>query len=130
MDHRTSSGMLSYRELGEGRGDPVVLLHAFPLNGRMFEPQMEVVAETRRVVAPDYPGFGRSPRTPAQPDVRYYAEGILGLLDRLKLVVEPSGAITVAALREGLVRPAGPTVAVLSGGNIEWDGLRDLLGDD
>jgi threonine dehydratase len=51
------------------------------------------------------------------------------LLDRMKLVVEPSGAITVAALREGLVRPAGKTVAVLSGGNIEWDGLRALLGD-
>ncbi len=50
------------------------------------------------------------------------------LLDRMKLVVEPSGAITVAALREGLVRPIGPTVAVLSGGNIEWDGLQDILG--
>ena len=50
------------------------------------------------------------------------------LLDRVKLVAEPSGAITVAALREGLVRPAGPTVAVLSGGNIEWDGLGALLG--
>jgi 3-oxoadipate enol-lactonase len=82
-DHRTSSGMLSYREFGEGMGDPVVLLHAFPLNGRMFEPQMEAVAETRRLVAPEYPGFGRSPRTPAQPDVRYYAECIRGLLDRL-----------------------------------------------
>ena len=50
------------------------------------------------------------------------------LLDRMKLVVEPSGAITVAALLEGLVQPAGVTVAVLSGGNIEWAGLRDLLG--
>ena len=51
------------------------------------------------------------------------------LLDRLKLVAEPSGAITVAALREGLVAPDGPTVLVLSGGNVEWDGLRALLGD-
>jgi threonine dehydratase len=49
------------------------------------------------------------------------------LLDRLKLVVEPSGAITVAALLEGKFKPRGPTVAVLSGGNIEWDGLRELL---
>ena len=52
------------------------------------------------------------------------------LLDRLKLVVEPSGAITAAALLEGKVQPRGngATVAVLSGGNIEWDGLRELLG--
>lgn len=51
------------------------------------------------------------------------------LLDRLKLVAEPSGAITVAALMEGLVRPRGAVVAFLSGGNIQWDGLRRLLGD-
>jgi threonine dehydratase len=54
-------------------------------------------------------------------------EGVRFLLDRVKLVAEPSGAITVAALLRGLVRPEGPTVAVLSGGNIEWDGLRALL---
>jgi threonine dehydratase len=52
------------------------------------------------------------------------------LLDRMKLVAEPSGAITLAALMAGLVRPTEgrPVVAVLSGGNIEWDGLQELLG--
>ena len=51
------------------------------------------------------------------------------LIDRMKLVTEPSGAITIAALMAGLVRPndARPVVAVLSGGNIEWDGLQELL---
>lgn len=49
------------------------------------------------------------------------------LLDRMKLVTEPSGAITLAALIEGIVTPSGKTVAVLSGGNIEWDGLVPLL---
>ncbi len=52
------------------------------------------------------------------------------LLNRMKLVTEPSGAITLAALMEGIVAPAGRTVAVLSGGNIEWDGLVPLLSDD
>jgi threonine dehydratase len=51
------------------------------------------------------------------------------LLDRMKIVAEPSGAITVAALRMGLVRPRGKTVAVLSGGNVEWTGLMELLAD-
>jgi threonine dehydratase len=49
------------------------------------------------------------------------------LLDRCKLVAEPSGAITVAALLERRVEPRGATVAILSGGNIEWAGLTDLL---
>ncbi len=51
------------------------------------------------------------------------------LVDRTKLVAEPSGAITLAALMEGLVRPDGPTVIVLSGGNVEWPGLQQVLGD-
>jgi 3-oxoadipate enol-lactonase len=55
------------------------------LNGRMFEVQMQAFSERRRVISPDYPGFGRSPRTPAQPDVRYYAEAVRTLLDRLEL---------------------------------------------
>ena len=53
------------------------------------------------------------------------------LLDRMKVVAEPSGAITVAAILEGLVRRTvrddRPMVAILSGGNIEWDGLQELM---
>jgi threonine dehydratase len=50
------------------------------------------------------------------------------LIDRLKLVAEPSGAATLAALLSGTIPPVGSTVAVLSGGNIEWDGLQEILG--
>jgi threonine dehydratase len=51
------------------------------------------------------------------------------IFDRMKLVAEPSGAITVAALLNKLVKPRGATVAILSGGNMEYDGVRALLGD-
>jgi 3-oxoadipate enol-lactonase len=73
------------RELGGGDADPLLMLHAFPLNGRMFEPQMEAISGARRVIAPDLPGFGYSPRTPAQPDVGYYAGCVRALLDRLEI---------------------------------------------
>lgn len=49
------------------------------------------------------------------------------LLDRAKLIAEPSGAITAAAVMERLVPLKGPTVVVLSGGNIEWDGLKAAI---
>jgi len=50
-------------------------------------------------------------------------------IDRLKLVLEPSGAATLAWLRaQAKDALRGPVVAVLSGGNIEWDGLAGLLG--
>ena len=55
-------------------------------------------------------------------------EAVRHLMNRMKLVSEPSGAITIAALMQKLIAPSGPTVAVLSGGNIEWDGLTALLG--
>lgn len=84
-EYRTSGGPMSYGERGEGPGDPLVLLHAFPLNRKMWAPQVEALSATRRVITPDYPGFGSSPRPCAQPDMRYYAEGVRHLLDRLGL---------------------------------------------
>jgi threonine dehydratase len=47
------------------------------------------------------------------------ARALLVLLERAKLVVEPAGAVAVAAIMTGAVRSDGPVVAVLSGGNID-----------
>jgi threonine dehydratase len=47
----------------------------------------------------------------------------------MKLVAEPSGAATLAAILEGRVPANGPIVAVLTGGNIEWEGLLGLIAD-
>ncbi|GAA2583843.1 threonine ammonia-lyase [Microbacterium binotii] len=47
------------------------------------------------------------------------ARAILMLLERAKLVVEPAGAVGVAALMTGKISASGPVVSVLSGGNID-----------
>jgi len=47
------------------------------------------------------------------------ASAILVLLERAKMVVEPSGAAGVAAILAGKIKATGPTVVVLSGGNID-----------
>ncbi|MEO8944865.1 MAG: threonine/serine dehydratase [Gemmatimonadaceae bacterium] len=47
----------------------------------------------------------------------------------LKLVAEPSGATALAALLAGKVSPTGETIAVLSGGNISLDALRDYCAE-
>jgi threonine dehydratase len=47
------------------------------------------------------------------------ARAMVMLLERAKLVVEPAGAVGVAALMSGAVPAVGPLVAVLSGGNID-----------
>jgi threonine dehydratase len=47
------------------------------------------------------------------------ASAMLVLLERAKLVVEPAGAVGIAALLSGRIQNPGRTVAVLSGGNID-----------
>jgi threonine dehydratase len=47
------------------------------------------------------------------------ARALLVLLERAKLVVEPAGAVSVAAILAGKIPSLGPTVAILSGGNID-----------
>ncbi|KRO40087.1 MAG: threonine dehydratase [Microbacteriaceae bacterium BACL25 MAG-120322-bin65] len=47
------------------------------------------------------------------------ASAILVLLERAKMVVEPSGAAGVAAILAGKIKATGPTVVILSGGNID-----------
>jgi len=50
-------------------------------------------------------------------------------LERLSLLVEPSGAATLAAVRSGAVRPRGKTVLVVSGGNADLRVLARILAE-
>jgi threonine dehydratase len=47
------------------------------------------------------------------------AEATVWLRDACEVLAEPSGAATTAALRSGALRPRGPTVLVVSGGNVD-----------
>lgn len=54
-------------------------------------------------------------------------EAVRYLFHKLKLVVEPSGALGVAALLSGAVSPVGKTGVILSGGNVDDDSLCSIL---
>lgn len=55
------------------------------------------------------------------------ARAMLLLLERAKTVVEPAGAVGVAALLAGSVVPHGKTVVTVSGGNVDAKLLADLI---
>jgi threonine dehydratase len=55
------------------------------------------------------------------------ASALLLLIERMKLVVEPSGAAGLAALMSGSAQPRGKTAVVLCGGNIDLKLLSDLI---
>src|SRR4051794_18537881 len=69
-----------------GSGDPVVLIHGYPLNGNSWERQeRELLATGHRVISYDRRGFGRS----SQPTVGHaydtFAAGLNVLLEHLAL---------------------------------------------
>lgn len=52
-------------------------------------------------------------------DEEQISQAVLLLLERCKWVVEPAGAVALAALLSGAVPPEDPVVLVLSGGNVD-----------
>ena len=52
-------------------------------------------------------------------DEEAISQAMLLLVERAKAVVEPSGAVSLAAILAGRVPGDGPVVAVLSGGNVD-----------
>ncbi len=65
-----------------GAGDPPLLLvHGFPFTSVMWRPQIDALSQSRRVIAPDLPGFGHTPGAATSMDA--YAAGLRELLDAL-----------------------------------------------
>ncbi len=80
-----------------GHGAPIVFLHAFPLSSRMWERQLATLPDGWRGVAPDFRGFGASPRgtSPAR-HVGDHAADVLALIAALE-----SGPVVLAGLSMG-----------------------------
>ena len=55
-------------------------------------------------------------------------KAVVFLLERAKLLVEPSGAVSIAALMFGKIDIKNKEiVAILSGGNLDLDKLTDFI---
>lgn len=52
---------LSGQTYGVGPGHALMLVHGFPLDGRMWAPQEPVLGAGRKVLVPDLLGFGQTP---------------------------------------------------------------------
>jgi pimeloyl-ACP methyl ester carboxylesterase len=68
-----------------GSGEPLVLLHAFPLDGRMWLAQKDELAGSARIIVPDLRGFGRSAELASARSIDEYADDVAALLDRLRI---------------------------------------------
>ena len=65
-----------------GAGTPLVLLHAFPLDGRMWAPQVEALAGSYQLIVPDLRGFGAaSEQAVEEAGMDLLADDVARLLD-------------------------------------------------
>jgi pimeloyl-ACP methyl ester carboxylesterase len=87
---KISTTTLAY--VDQGRGTPILLVHGFPLDHTMWEPQIGALSTRYRVIAPDLRGFGQSPLGEADAKngitMEQYADDLAHFLDALK-ITEP-----------------------------------------
>ena len=77
---------INYSDTG-GDGTPVLLLHAFPFDSTMWEPQIEALSDRFRFITVDFMGFGGSDahEDPSAYSMDAFAEQAAAVLDDLGL---------------------------------------------
>lgn len=111
---------------------PLVLLHAFPVDARMWHGVREPLSAKTRVITPDQRGLGRTslPDTGREPSLDDAARDVIALLDKLELdqVIlggcSMGGYLTMAVLRAAPERVAG-IVLIDTKAGADADDARD-----
>ena len=104
-----------------GTGAPVLCVHGLGVTSRYFEPLVDVLAADRRALAPDLPGWGRSPRPARALDLQELAGALVEFLDaegleRVPIVANSLGSQVAVELtirhpeRVAALVLVGPTV--------------------
>jgi pimeloyl-ACP methyl ester carboxylesterase len=74
---------IAYQRVGDG--PPLVFVHGSTSDGRMWEPQLDALADEFTVVAWDEPGAGRSSDVPADFSLEGYADCLAAVIEALAL---------------------------------------------
>ncbi len=88
---QTSYGQVHARVMpsdGDEQGPPLVCLHPAPSSGLYFQTAMPMLNTGRRVIAPDYPGYGGSDPLTEPPSIEDYGRAMLECLADLG-ITEP-----------------------------------------
>lgn len=72
---------MAYDEAGSGK--PILFVHGYPLNRRMWQPQIEALSQDAHIIAPDLRGHGDSTPTAGVYTMQLLAEDCAKLLDYL-----------------------------------------------
>ncbi|MQF48548.1 alpha/beta fold hydrolase [SAR202 cluster bacterium AC-647-N09_OGT_505m] len=82
---RVNNVDIAYDDRGSGDGPPLLLVHGFPLDKRMWEPQVQALTGEFRIITADLRGHGESQVTPGPYTMDLLADDLKGLMDALSL---------------------------------------------
>ncbi len=91
---------LQYAEAGDPSAPLVVLLHGFPFTSDMWQPQIDALRLTHRVIAPDLRGFGGSGMRADRYTMAGLADDVAQLIDAVT-GEGGEGAVTIGGLSMG-----------------------------
>lgn len=74
---------MHYRDIGTG--EPVILIHGFLENGKMWDEFSKELSKDYRLIIPDLYGHGETPSIAEVHTMEKQAEGILEIMDHLKI---------------------------------------------
>jgi len=66
-----------------GTGFPIIFIHGFPLDKSTWQPQMEFLSKTNRVIAFDLRGFGKSTPRKEKVTIASFADDLIIFMDNL-----------------------------------------------
>jgi len=75
---------ISYDDLGEGK-IPILFIHGFPFDKSSWQPQMEFLKTSHRVIAYDIRGFGKSTPGNEKASISIFADDLIKLIDGLQV---------------------------------------------
>lgn len=123
---------VNYIEKGEG--EAVLLLHGWGANITLYEGIIQVLSRTHRVIAPDMPGFGRTPEPPEPWCVDDYVNFVMKFIEsfglsRLSIVVHSFGGRVFFKMnaRENLPFTIERAVLIDSAGILPKKSLKQKL---
>lgn len=121
-----------------GQGEPLLLIHGYPLSEELFSRNREALSESYQVITPTLRGYGMSEAPDNTATIQTYAEDMLALMDELGVQqaiiggMSMGGPITFEMYRQAperfkgmilidtIAAPAGPPEAGL------WNGVAEL----
>jgi 3-oxoadipate enol-lactonase len=86
---------ICYDDFGEGN-IPIIFIHGFPFDKSMWEPQINFLKATHRVIAYDIRGYGKSSTGNEQLSIELFADDLIKLMEALQI-----GKATICGLSMG-----------------------------